>query len=159
MHMLIYAANKSPVGITTDTCDMHLVAAAKNGDQQAYAELCRRHSHRTLRTVLRITRNVADAEDTLQESLLKAYTHIGDFDGRSAFSSWLTRIAINNALMLLERGDLNLCTALKPILRRRISSSLNQRKHPTIPKNRAFRMLWKMNWPRRFDICPLAFGT
>jgi RNA polymerase sigma factor (sigma-70 family) len=101
--MLIYAINKSPIGITTDTGDMHLVAAAKNGDHQAYAELCRRHSQRTLRTVLRITRNVADAEDTLQESLLKAYMHIGEFDGRSAFSSWLTRIAINNALMLLRK--------------------------------------------------------
>ena len=101
--MLIYATNKSPVGITNNTCDMHLVAAAKNGDHQAYAELCRRHSQRTLRTVLRITRNIADAEDTLQESLLKAYTHIGEFDGRSAFSSWLTRIAINNALMLLRK--------------------------------------------------------
>ena len=89
--------------MTTDTCDTHLVAAAKNGDHQAYAELCRRHSQRTLRTVLRITRNIADAEDTLQESLLKAYTHIGEFDGRSAFSSWLTRIAINNALMLLRK--------------------------------------------------------
>jgi RNA polymerase sigma factor (sigma-70 family) len=100
-HMLAYVAKGSPVGITTDTCDTHLVAAAKNGDHQAYAELCRRHSQRTLRTALRITRNIADAEDTLQESLLKAYTHIGEFDGRSAFSSWLTRIAINNALMLL----------------------------------------------------------
>ena len=93
----------SPVGIMTDTCDMYLVAAAKNGDHQAYAELCRRHSQRTLRTVLRITRNIADAEDTLQEALLKAYTHIGQFDGRSAFSSWLTRIAINAALMLLRK--------------------------------------------------------
>jgi RNA polymerase sigma factor (sigma-70 family) len=103
MHMLIYAAKSSPSGITTDTCDMHLVAAAKNGDHQAYAELCRRHSQRTLRTVLRITRNIADADDTLQEALLKAYTHIGQFDGRSAFSSWLTRIAINAALMLLRK--------------------------------------------------------
>jgi RNA polymerase sigma factor (sigma-70 family) len=102
MHMLIYATNK-PRGVTTDTCDMQLVAAAKNGDHQAYAELCRRHSKRTLRTVLGITRNIADAEDTLQESLLKAYTHIGQFDGRSAFSSWLTRIAVNNALMLLRK--------------------------------------------------------
>ena len=101
--MLIYGTNKSPVGTTTDTCDMHLVAAAKSGDHQAYAELCRRHSQRTLRAVLRITRNIADAEDTLQESLLKAYTHIGEFDGRSAFSTWLTRIAINNALMLLRK--------------------------------------------------------
>ena len=103
MHTLIYATNKSPVGITTDTCDTHLVADAKNGDHQAFAELCRRHSRRTLRMIQRITRNIADAEDTLQESLLKAYTHIGEFDGRSAFSSWLTRIAINNALMLLRK--------------------------------------------------------
>ena len=103
MHMLTYAAKESPVGITTDNCDTHLVAAAKNGDHQAYAELCRRHSQRTLRTVLRITRNIADAEDTLQEALLKAYTHIGQFDERSAFSSWLTRIAINAALMLLRK--------------------------------------------------------
>ena len=103
MPMLIYAAKTPPSGITTDTCDVCLVAAAKNGDHQAYAELCRRHSQRTLRTVLRITRNIADAEDTLQEALLKAYTHIGEFDGRSAFSSWLTRIAINAALMLLRK--------------------------------------------------------
>jgi RNA polymerase sigma factor (sigma-70 family) len=103
MPMLIYAATSPPSGMTTDTCDMCLVAAAKNGDHQAYAELCRRHSQRTLRTVLRITRNIADAEDTLQEALLKAYTHIGEFDGRSAFSSWLTRIAINAALMLLRK--------------------------------------------------------
>jgi RNA polymerase sigma-70 factor (ECF subfamily) len=103
MHMLTYATDKSLVGITPDTRDMYLVAAAQNGDHQAYAELCHRHSKRTLRTVLRITRNIADAEDTLQEALLKAYTHIGEFDGRSAFSSWLTRIAINNALTLLRK--------------------------------------------------------
>jgi RNA polymerase sigma factor (sigma-70 family) len=103
MPMLIYAAKSPPSGMTTDTCDVCLVAAAKNGDHLAYAELCRRHSQRTLRMVLRITRNIADAEDTLQEALLKAYTHIGEFDGRSAFSSWLTRIAINAALMLLRK--------------------------------------------------------
>jgi RNA polymerase sigma factor (sigma-70 family) len=103
MPMLIYTAKSPPSEMTTGTCDICLVAAAKNGDHQAYAELCRRHSQRTLRMVLRITRNIPDAEDTLQEALLKAYTHIGDFDGRSAFSSWLTRIAINAALMLLRK--------------------------------------------------------
>jgi RNA polymerase sigma-70 factor (ECF subfamily) len=103
MPMLIYAAKSPPSGMTTDICDTCLVAAAKNGDHQAYAELCRRHSQRTLRMVLRITRNIADAEDALQEALLKAYTHIGQFDGRCAFSSWLTRIAINAALMLLRK--------------------------------------------------------
>src|ERR1700727_1325669 len=103
MHMLTYAAKKSPIETTTDICDMYLVAAAKDGDHQAYAELCRRHSKQILRTVLRITRDIADAEDTLQEALLKAYIHIGGFEGRSAFSSWLTRIAINSALMLSRK--------------------------------------------------------
>ena len=103
MHMLTCAAKESPSEITTDSCDMYLVAAAKDGDHQAYAELCRRHSNQILRTVLRITRNVADAEDTLQEALLKAYIHIGGFEGRSAFSSWLTRIAITSALMLSRK--------------------------------------------------------
>jgi RNA polymerase sigma factor (sigma-70 family) len=103
MQMLTYAAKGSPVGITTDTCDMYLVAAAKDGDHHAYAELCRRHSQQVFRKVLRITGNIADAEDTLQEALLKAYVHIRGFEGRSAFSTWLTRIAINSALMLLRR--------------------------------------------------------
>jgi RNA polymerase sigma factor (sigma-70 family) len=103
MHMLTYAAKESPIEITTDISDMSLVAAAKDGNHQAYAELCRRHSKQIRRTILRITRDVADAEDTLQETLLKAYVHIGRFEGRSAFSSWLTRIAINSALMLLRK--------------------------------------------------------
>jgi RNA polymerase sigma-70 factor (ECF subfamily) len=103
MPMLTCAAKESPVGITTDTCDMYLVAAAKDGDHQAYAQLCRRHSKQILRTVLRLTRDIADAEDALQEALLNAYIHIGRFEGRSAFSSWLTRIAVNSALMLLRK--------------------------------------------------------
>jgi RNA polymerase sigma factor (sigma-70 family) len=103
MPMLIYAAKSPPSGMTTDTCDMCLVAAAKNGDHQAYAELCRRHSRQIFQTVRRITGNISDAEDALQEALLKAYVHIGEFEGRSAFSSWLTRIAINSALMSLRK--------------------------------------------------------
>ena len=106
MHILTYAAKESPTEITTDTCDMYLVAAAKDGNHQAYSELCRRHSKQILRTVLRITRDVADAEDTLQEALLKANIHIGGFEGRSAFSLWLTRIAIRR--VEVPHGDTGL---------------------------------------------------
>src|ERR1700735_1497871 len=102
-HMLAYVVKGSPIEITADTPDIFLVAAAKDGDHQAYAELCRRHSKQIFRRVLRITSDFADAEDTLQETLLKAYVHIGRFEGRSAFSSWLTRIAINSALMSLRK--------------------------------------------------------
>jgi RNA polymerase sigma-70 factor (ECF subfamily) len=98
-----YVAKESPLEITANTPDVVLVAAAKDGDHQAYAELCRRHSKQIIRAILRITRDLADAEDTLQETLLKAYVHTRRFEERSAFSSWLTRIAINSALMLLRK--------------------------------------------------------
>ena len=84
-------------------CDESLVEAAKGGEHSAYAELCRRHSRRAFRTVHRITRNHQDAEDAVQDSLMKAFVHLKNFDGRSAFSSWLTRIAINSALMMLRK--------------------------------------------------------
>jgi RNA polymerase sigma factor (sigma-70 family) len=102
-HLLSYVGKGSPIGITADIPDVFLVTAAKDGDHQAYAELCRRHSKKILQTILRITRDIADAEDTLQETLLKAYVNIGRFEERSAFSSWLTRIAINSALMLSRK--------------------------------------------------------
>lgn len=80
-------------------CDIELVAAAKEGQQAAFGELFSRYSQRILRTTLRIMRNREDAEDALQDSFLNALVHIRDFEGRSSFSSWLTRIAINSALM------------------------------------------------------------
>jgi RNA polymerase sigma-70 factor, ECF subfamily len=80
-----------------------LVASAKLGTHAPYIELCRRHSKMVSRAVYRITRNEQDAEDALQESLLRAFTHIKTFDGRSAFSTWLTSIARNCALMAIRR--------------------------------------------------------
>jgi RNA polymerase sigma factor (sigma-70 family) len=83
--------------------DEVLTIAAKAGNDLAYAELCRRHSARTLRAVQRITRNKEDAEDAMQDSLLKAYIHLKAFDGRCTFSIWLIRIAINSALTVLRK--------------------------------------------------------
>jgi len=79
------------------------VAAAQSGAHPAYVELCLRHREMVFRTVQRITRNREDAEDVLQESWMRGFMNIRRFDGRSAFSTWLTRIAINAALMLLRK--------------------------------------------------------
>jgi RNA polymerase sigma factor (sigma-70 family) len=87
----------------TTTSDALLVTSAQNGEHLAYVELCRRHREMVFRTVLRITHNTADAEDVLQDSWMRAFTHIGTFDGRSAFSTWVTRIAINSALAMIRR--------------------------------------------------------
>jgi RNA polymerase sigma factor (sigma-70 family) len=81
----------------------NLVAAAKRGEREAFEELCRSCSERIFRTLLRITKNREDAEDALQESLLSAFVHLKEFDERASFSTWLTRIAINSALMILRK--------------------------------------------------------
>lgn len=87
----------------TTTSDALLVASARNGEHLAYVELCRRHRELVFRTVLRITRNRDDAEDVLQDSWMRALTHIGTFEERSAFSTWITRIAVNSALTMIRK--------------------------------------------------------
>jgi RNA polymerase sigma-70 factor (ECF subfamily) len=88
---------------TADATEQMLVMAAKLGEAAAFVTLCNRHSDKILRRLYRITKNWEDAEDALQDSFLKAFVHLNKFEGRSSFSSWLTRIAINSALMLLRR--------------------------------------------------------
>jgi RNA polymerase sigma-70 factor, ECF subfamily len=67
-----------------------LVVAAQDRNINAFAELTDRHFRTLLRTTYRITRNWEDAEDALQESFLKGFTHLNSFEGRSTFWSWVT---------------------------------------------------------------------
>src|SRR3984885_184050 len=83
--------------------DEMLAARAKSGNVDAFVELSKRHTSRVFQTAYRVTRNRQDAEDVLQEAFLNAFTHMKNFEGRSSFSTWLTRIAINSALMTLRR--------------------------------------------------------
>lgn len=83
--------------------DKALVEAAQSGDSLAFIELCQRHSKRLIWRINRITKNWEDAEDALQDTLLRAYRNLDRFENRCAFSSWLTSIGINSALMLLRR--------------------------------------------------------
>jgi RNA polymerase sigma factor (sigma-70 family) len=81
-----------------------LVTAAKSGEEGAFAELILRHRARILAAAMRITKNHADAEDVFQTASMHAYVHLCNFDCRSKFSTWMMRIAINTALMLLRRN-------------------------------------------------------
>ena len=80
-----------------------LVVAARNGDEQAFETLFKRYQRKTFAVVLRYTRVVEDAEDIVQQSFYKAFAHLCQFQGESSFSTWLTRIAINESLMFLRR--------------------------------------------------------
>ncbi len=83
--------------------DEVLIVAAKSGDRPAFVELWTRHSKIAFNMAYRITGNQEDAEDVVQDAWLRAYVHLNRFDGRSKFSTWLTRIAINSALGILRR--------------------------------------------------------
>src|ERR1700739_3194369 len=86
-----------------DVSDDDLIDAAQSGDQRAFAELCRRHSSIVKHKILRIVRNKEDAEDALQDTLLRAYTHLTSFRRSCKFSSWLTVIGVNSALMMIRK--------------------------------------------------------
>jgi len=76
-----------------------LIRAGQRGDPQAVQALFTRYHRPLFQTALRVLGNTEDAEDALQDALLSAYRNLKRFEGRSQFSTWLTRIVINAALM------------------------------------------------------------
>jgi RNA polymerase sigma-70 factor (ECF subfamily) len=84
--------------------DAECVAQAQSGSLEAFEELVRRHSQLVYRALAAILGNPADAQDAMQDTLLSAFKHIGGFQGRSKFSTWLVSIARNSALQRLRRG-------------------------------------------------------
>jgi RNA polymerase sigma-70 factor (ECF subfamily) len=90
--------------LTDPAAEQMLVVAAKNGDEEAIETLFKRHRQKILRVVLRYAHVREDAEDIVQQSFQKAFIYLHRFEGKSSFSTWLTRIAINEALMLLRQG-------------------------------------------------------
>ena len=104
MNERMLSNNDAAIGCSLrEMSDESLVAAAQDGNINAFAELRDRHFRTLLRTTYRITRNWEDAEDALQDSFLKAFTRLNSFEGRSTFSSWVTKIAINQSLMILRK--------------------------------------------------------
>jgi RNA polymerase sigma-70 factor, ECF subfamily len=87
------------VGVGPPLDEDSLIRAGSQGDQQAVETLFRRYQRRLFQTAMRVLGNSADAEDVLQDAMLSAYRALAHFEGRSQFSSWLTRIVINAALM------------------------------------------------------------
>jgi RNA polymerase sigma-70 factor, ECF subfamily len=83
--------------------DDDIVSAAQSGSPEAFRKLHALYSRRLYQTILAITKNPQDAEDGLQNTFLRAYLAIRTFEGRCNIYSWLTRIAINSALMILRK--------------------------------------------------------
>jgi RNA polymerase sigma-70 factor, ECF subfamily len=82
--------------------DAAAAEAASLGDQQAFRVLVERHSHALFRLAYRMTGNEQDAEDLVQETFLRAFKQLKNFDGRAAFGTWLHRICVNRSLDTLR---------------------------------------------------------
>jgi RNA polymerase sigma factor (sigma-70 family) len=107
--ILPHRANRRSIGSDAPQLisDEGLVAVAKMGHRTAFDELHKRHAAKMFRVAHRITRHREDAEDAVQESFLSAYVHLKNFEERARFSTWLTRITSNAALMKVRKNRLS----------------------------------------------------
>jgi len=85
--------------------DQEAVSRIKNGDNASFESIMRRHNRRLYRIARGLLRNEADAEDTVQDTYVKAFENLGQFHGNGPFSSWLAKIAVNEALGRLRRAS------------------------------------------------------
>jgi RNA polymerase sigma-70 factor (ECF subfamily) len=95
--------HSTPVSSQAGFDEAPFVAEARKGDNRAFAELVKRYEAKIFRLAQHITQNREDAEDVLQETFLRAYEHLDQFQGNSKFYTWIVRIAVNQALMKLRR--------------------------------------------------------
>jgi RNA polymerase sigma-70 factor, ECF subfamily len=97
------AYSTESVGRAVASNDLDLVHATQNGDVSAFEQLVGRYDRKLLRIAQHLTRNREDSQDVVQESFLKAFQHLGEFQEHSKFSTWLFRITVNQALMKLRK--------------------------------------------------------
>ena len=85
--------------------DAEIVRRVREGDLALFELLMRRHNQRVYRAIRSILRDDSESEDVMQEAYVRAYEHLSQFEGRAQFSTWLTRIAVNEALKrVVARG-------------------------------------------------------
>jgi RNA polymerase sigma-70 factor (ECF subfamily) len=98
-------ANVIPLGAEDQRDDSEgtLIECAQHGDEQAFATLYQLHNKRVYSVCLRMTKEVAEAEDLTQEAFIQVFRNLNSFQGNSAFATWVYRIAVNTVLMKLRR--------------------------------------------------------
>jgi RNA polymerase sigma-70 factor, ECF subfamily len=90
-------------GLPNSDHETALLSQAQSGDKEAFVALLSGHLHSLHAIALRITRSYEQAEDTVQDAVLKAYIHLPQFQAQARFSTWISRIAVNEALTSLRK--------------------------------------------------------
>jgi RNA polymerase sigma-70 factor, ECF subfamily len=136
--------------------DPTLADRVARGEEMALRELLRRHNQRLFRTARAILRDDAEAEDAVQEAYLKAIRAIGTFRGEAKLSTWLTRIAANEALERLRKRKRAIVLPLEPDVEPIHDDDAVQ---PETPEVSAMRAETRRIVERRIDALPEAFRT
>jgi RNA polymerase sigma-70 factor, ECF subfamily len=97
------AAELSVMARSGTLSDEQVVSRILDGETPLFEVLMRRHNERVYRAARAILRDEREAEDVMQEAYVNAYTHLAQFDGRARFSTWLTKIAVHEALARVRR--------------------------------------------------------
>lgn len=96
---------RSPVAGLAGPPDGELIARARNGEAAAFEMLMRRYNQRVFRSARSVLRDEAEAEDVVQETFVRAFRHLENFEERSSVGTWLSRIAVNEALARWRRSQ------------------------------------------------------
>ena len=105
------------------SADEQLVALARTGDHKAFEELVERHKQKAYRIAFDFARDREEAKDLSQEAFLRAYTHLGKFDGRSAFYTWFYRILVNVCLDYKRRKQRTMAEEFNETIENRVEAS------------------------------------
>jgi RNA polymerase sigma-70 factor, ECF subfamily len=100
------------IHVPSEKQELELIARILKGDTECFYELVHPYERRVYVMAFAILQNEADAEEVAQETILKAYVHLGQFRGESRFSTWLTRVAINESRMRIRKGHADI---MKPL--------------------------------------------
>jgi len=101
-------ANKQVIDATDALSDNEIIARILSGEMNLYAILVKRYNQRLYRVAMSIINNDSDVEDVMQVAYIKAFENLGKFEHRSAFSTWLTRILINECLLQAKKRNQSL---------------------------------------------------
>lgn len=148
----------SPLG------DEEVVALVVAGEVALFEVIMRRYNQRLFRAARAIVRDDDEAEDVLQESYMQAYAHLGSFEGRARFSTWLTRIVIHEAYRRIRRRrpTLDLEASTEPVASRTPESALADREMVTLLSGaidrlpEPFRVVFMLRVVQRMDVAETA---
>jgi RNA polymerase sigma-70 factor, ECF subfamily len=98
-------SERGPAAFPDEPSDHEVIASIRKGEGAAFEKLMRRYNQRVFRSARSVLREDAEAKDVVQETFVRAFRHIGDFEERSSVGTWLTRIAVNEALSRLRRSQ------------------------------------------------------